>query len=1307
MRGLLPVRVLIAVCLALASRPAPGRAEDHPLRDGLALERCAAPGEESFAGVPLALLCQLSDRGLLGGPLDEFAPAFRRLRAGVLGAPYPYHRLHYARSSLGEPRFLELLAVFEEGRVLSRSSFPDWNEPRILRACAASAADPADRARCALELEQLLSAGIDAHADELMAAKRDRLRFEFLDFDRPLPRSADWLDAFSVGYALSFTSFDPSTLPRHSPATGVEGRLIVPLFVGPDGIAFTPDDLPLPIEASDRLRRRAPYPGSTWDESFSGDPVFDSIAVVDGTFDERGGLSVSDQPLVLYGVLSKRGLERLGCAVLGGSFVAGSCLAAGDVPVPRADLFQAGCHTRTAQGTQGGFNSVGECVLVNLDRGSAKSSDGDVSRTLGMHADDLRWLSEPGLRPASATLEPSDLTDFMSHALGRRSLPTRPRIALDAPPIPPARPSRRVDPLTGAPVRRTGPALCTYRAAGASDPALVGPDGVRATSDDLIPSSGNCLLFDPPADPDAAQRVRPEPAILADHPVHQEMFRRLCGAAFDDDDGHCGLDAFNHLRAGEGLERILNGSLLLAEASSLAGIESIRLQDQTPAAYSWRLTLEHGLEPLTHLLRPDLGPLEVLPLTSTEGALLGCGPGFARACGLRDEVAVLGRDSSVARALGVESLQQVPRGPDLEFADASVLLQESPLEKALSPGALVGARADGAGFEAGIQAKGLSPEQVRSLSEPERAALVHGELPTDAWVEPYPWALDPEALARGIVLFEAADSLRLDARCDPERPGRTRDATGAPIFGPGEIAYCSEREPHWADDPNVIVLNDPTDPSNPANRLVPDGENCSDSIAGLAAGTTAAGSLFRDGCTALEYLSSNFWRAQIGFEVIGRDRAFDPPETVQELVAMLDGDPANDLDSDPVAGADGIAVKNVRAFSEDEVDVHALLFSQPTPGQLPLPELDTDGDGVRDLGMQDFFDQFVPSDCPTVFCRLRLGTAVFVAGLEAGKPQTRPLVSALPIAMRMRLVSIDGVAPPPEFAFPHVNVLEVYETDRRAFADLYDERPAHIGRIRLRDAQGEVVELRGDLVVRFDPLFNVHPLLTGNIDLELIGVQDIDQDADGVYDGLDDGSPGPVADDSVLCGSGLPGDFLQAAAQLELRSRSEEQALRTRFPDGLPPRSPVFCGSLLRWHGFTRRDPDGVRRFRWHVADPAVDRDRDGVLGAVDNCPLLANPDQLDRGGSYPAPALSDGTGDACQCGDVSDNGRVSATDGLLLRLALRRIGPFSGGVSSLGAPERCDVNRDSSCDDQDALQISRSSLGLIEPLGACPAAGT
>lgn len=50
-------------------------------------------------------------------------------------------------------------------------------------------------------------------------------------------------------------------------------------------------------------------------------------------------------------------------------------------------------------------------------------------------------------------------------------------------------------------------------------------------------------------------------------------------------------------------------------------------------------------------------------------------------------------------------------------------------------------------------------------------------------------------------------------------------------------------------------------------------------------------------------------------------------------------------------------------------------------------------------------------------------------------------------------------------------------------------------------------------------------------------------------------------------------------------------------------------------------------RIKFRVDTPAVDKDGDGVFDWQDNCPDVANPDQLD--------SMSDGTGDTCRCAKV------------------------------------------------------------------------
>jgi hypothetical protein len=97
------------------------------------------------------------------------------------------------------------------------------------------------------------------------------------------------------------------------------------------------------------------------------------------------------------------------------------------------------------------------------------------------------------------------------------------------------------------------------------------------------------------------------------------------------------------------------------------------------------------------------------------------------------------------------------------------------------------------------------------------------------------------------------------------------------------------------------------------------------------------------------------------------------------------------------------------------------------------------------------------------------------------------------------------------------------------------------------------------------------------------------------------------------------------------------------------------------------------------------------VEGCKDNCRHAPNPFQEDSGaiGSDPP----DGVGDACQCGDVTRDGRVNSADAtMIIRKAL--------GLSSpvFRAPCNCDVTGDGKCNSADAVMIIREYLDLYAP---------
>ena len=84
-------------------------------------------------------------------------------------------------------------------------------------------------------------------------------------------------------------------------------------------------------------------------------------------------------------------------------------------------------------------------------------------------------------------------------------------------------------------------------------------------------------------------------------------------------------------------------------------------------------------------------------------------------------------------------------------------------------------------------------------------------------------------------------------------------------------------------------------------------------------------------------------------------------------------------------------------------------------------------------------------------------------------------------------------------------------------------------------------------------------------------------------------------------------------------------------------------------------------------AVPSGDADGDGVPDASDNCPLRANADQADSGGSELG--VADGIGDACQCGDASNDGVVDGTD------ARARSALAAGSWAALARPGSARVN--------------------------------
>jgi hypothetical protein len=136
---------------------------------------------------------------------------------------------------------------------------------------------------------------------------------------------------------------------------------------------------------------------------------------------------------------------------------------------------------------------------------------------------------------------------------------------------------------------------------------------------------------------------------------------------------------------------------------------------------------------------------------------------------------------------------------------------------------------------------------------------------------------------------------------------------------------------------------------------------------------------------------------------------------------------------------------------------------------------------------------------------------------------------------------------------------------------------------------------------------------------------------------------------------------------------------------------------------------DGSAEFvAWGASDldatsTPFDTDGDGTPDGNDNCGLFPNPTQADTGGL--SMAVPDGIGSACQCGDVSANGQVTATDALRINQAILNLPPVTGTsgatmsqlVGTIWLRGRCNVSAltPDLCTATDSLRINQAILAL------------
>jgi hypothetical protein len=102
---------------------------------------------------------------------------------------------------------------------------------------------------------------------------------------------------------------------------------------------------------------------------------------------------------------------------------------------------------------------------------------------------------------------------------------------------------------------------------------------------------------------------------------------------------------------------------------------------------------------------------------------------------------------------------------------------------------------------------------------------------------------------------------------------------------------------------------------------------------------------------------------------------------------------------------------------------------------------------------------------------------------------------------------------------------------------------------------------------------------------------------------------------------------------------------------------------------------------------PSADDDLDFLGSDCDNCAHAANPLQEDRG-SVGAGSPANGRGDACECGDVTGDGRVTTADAVVITRSL-----LVPPTAALAQPQLCDVGGSAACSTADAAIVTRALL--------------
>jgi DNA-binding beta-propeller fold protein YncE len=104
------------------------------------------------------------------------------------------------------------------------------------------------------------------------------------------------------------------------------------------------------------------------------------------------------------------------------------------------------------------------------------------------------------------------------------------------------------------------------------------------------------------------------------------------------------------------------------------------------------------------------------------------------------------------------------------------------------------------------------------------------------------------------------------------------------------------------------------------------------------------------------------------------------------------------------------------------------------------------------------------------------------------------------------------------------------------------------------------------------------------------------------------------------------------------------------------------------------------------------DADGDGVPDAEDNCPGVHNPTRWDRGGV--STAGPDEIGDACQCGDVSGDGKITNVDFAQIRAFI--VSGYTTPPTAAFVADKCDVSGDQQCNNVDFARVRAAIVGGV-----------